>query len=55
MADGAYERRAGREAELKRFERILRETALSRADAPEQKTAVGKKGETSGGMKIFDR
>ncbi|GEM_PF-6990639 len=31
MADGAYERRAGREAELKRFERMLREAALARA------------------------
>lgn len=31
MADGAYERRAGREAELRRFERILRESALSRS------------------------
>ena len=33
MADGAYERRSGREAELKRFERLLREAALSRAGA----------------------
>ena len=30
MADGAYERRAKREEELKRFERVLRELVKSR-------------------------
>lgn len=31
MADGAYERRMGREAELKRISRILRESVAKRA------------------------
>ncbi len=30
MADGAYERRAGREAELKRIERVLLEAKAKR-------------------------
>jgi hypothetical protein len=35
MADGAYERRAGREAELKRFKRILRDAAAERKKSAE--------------------
>ncbi len=32
MADGDYERRAARDAELKRLERIMREARLSKAE-----------------------
>ena len=32
MADGDYERRAARDAELKRLERIMRETRVSKAE-----------------------
>lgn len=35
MADGAYERRAGREAELERFKRILRNAAAEREKSVE--------------------
>ena len=36
MADGSYERRAGREAELERFKRIIRETAAKKAEGGKQ-------------------
>ena len=32
MADGDYERRAARDAELKRLERIMREARVSKAE-----------------------
>lgn len=37
MADGAYERRAGREAEIERLKRILREAAEARQSAGNKK------------------
>ena len=40
MADGAYERRAGREAELKRFERILKDIKASSAGKTESSEAA---------------
>ena len=40
MADGAYERRAGREAELKRFERILKDIKALSAGKTESSEAV---------------
>lgn len=41
MADGAYERRAGREAELKRFERILKDLKALSADKTENAESAG--------------
>lgn len=41
MADGAYERRAGREAELKRFERILKDLKALSAGKTESSEAAG--------------
>lgn len=35
MADGDYERRQGREAELKRLQRIIREQAAKRTSGPQ--------------------
>ena len=40
MADGAYERRAGREAELKRFERILKDIKAFSAGKTESSEAA---------------
>lgn len=40
MADGAYERRQGREAELKRFARIIAECRRSNPEVPHPKANV---------------
>lgn len=37
MADGDYERRQGREAEIKRLQRIIREQAEKRASSHQQR------------------
>ncbi len=47
MADGDYERRDGRNAELVRFKRILAEARRVRDRSPEKATAVAT-GEVSG-------
>lgn len=43
MADGDYERRQGREAEIKRLQRIIREQAEKRrlADSPSSSVQLG--------------
>ncbi len=43
MADGAYERRGQREAELKRLERVLRELSMSRKVVADSNKGLGRR------------